>query len=71
MNNTDGIGDYETELYLIDLYDSAESDTANHMSDMADAILAIYGDMRLPANMKPEDMKLKLNAIGSTEGCGW
>lgn len=59
LNNTDGIGDYETELYLIDLYDSAESDTANHMSDMADAILAIYGDMRLPANMKPEDMKAK------------
>ncbi|WP_338402054.1 phage portal protein [Streptococcus salivarius] len=53
------MGDYETELYLIDLYDSAESDTANHMSDMADAILAIYGDMRLPANMKPEDMKAK------------
>lgn len=57
LNNVDGIGDYETELYLIDLYDSAESDTANHMSDMADAILAIYGDLALPQGMKASDMK--------------
>ncbi|MCE2281770.1 phage portal protein [Streptococcus thermophilus] len=57
LNNVDGIGDYETELYLIDLYDSAESDTANHMSDMADAILAIYGDLALPKGMDASDMK--------------
>ena len=57
LNNPDGIGDYETELYLIDLYDSAESDTANHMSDMADAILAIYGDLALPKGMDASDMK--------------
>lgn len=57
LNNVDGIGDYETELYLIDLYDSAESDTANHMSDMADAILAIYGDLALPKGMDARDMK--------------
>ena len=57
LNNPDGIGDYETELYLIDLYDSAESDTANHMGDMADAILAIYGDLALPKGMDASDMK--------------
>ncbi|CDG57956.1 phage portal protein [Streptococcus thermophilus] len=57
LNNVDGIGDYETELYLIDLYDSAESDTANHMCDMADAILAIYGDLALPKGMDASDMK--------------
>ena len=59
LNNNEGLGGYETELYLIDLYDSAESDTANHMADMADAILAIYGDLNLPKDMTAEDMKQK------------
>lgn len=48
LNNEQGIGDYETELPLIDLYDAAQSDTANYMTDLADAILVIYGDIDFP-----------------------
>lgn len=48
LNNEQGIGDYETELPLIDLYDASQSDTANYMTDLADAILVIYGDIDFP-----------------------
>lgn len=34
---------YEKQLSLIDAYDSAQSDTANYMTDFNDAILAIEG----------------------------
>lgn len=40
-------GDFENVLTLIDLYDSAESDTANYMTDLNDAMLAIIGNMVL------------------------
>lgn len=48
LNTDDGLGDYETELSLIDLYDSAQSDTANYMQDLSDAILAIIGRVSFP-----------------------
>lgn len=48
LNADDGLGDYETELSLIDLYDSAQSDTANYMQDLSDAILAIIGRVSFP-----------------------
>ena len=43
-NNRFRQGDFETEIPLIDAYDSAQSDTANYMSDLNDALLVIKGD---------------------------
>ena len=40
-NNRFRQGDFETEIPLIDAYDSAQSDTANYMSDLNDALLEI------------------------------
>lgn len=48
LNTGSGMGDYETELSLIDLYDSAQSDTANYMKDLSDAILAVFGRVSFP-----------------------
>lgn len=45
-NNRFRTGDFETELSLIDAYDSAQSDTANYMSDLNDALLVVSGDIR-------------------------
>ena len=44
-NNRFRQGDYENIITLIDLYDSAQSDTANYMTDLNDAILAFSGNM--------------------------
>lgn len=44
-NNRFRQGDFEKVLSLIDLYDSAESDTANYMSDLNDAMLVISGNL--------------------------
>lgn len=57
FNNSKGIGDYETELSLIDLYDSAESDTANYMNDLADAILFLFGNIELPIGSVDEQIE--------------
>lgn len=54
LNDEDGFGDYETVLNLIDLYDAAQSDTANYMSDLSDAILAIFGNVAYPDGMTQE-----------------
>lgn len=43
-NNRFRQGDFETEISLIDAYDSAQSDTSNYMSDLNDALLVIKGD---------------------------
>lgn len=39
------MGIYEDVLSLIDLYDAAQSDTANYMTDLNDALLVISGDI--------------------------
>lgn len=44
-NNRFRQGDFEDVLSLIDLYDSAQSDIANYMSDLNDATLVISGNM--------------------------
>ena len=46
-NNERRKGDYEKVITLIDLYDNAESDTANYMSDLNDAMLLIKGNLNL------------------------
>ena len=40
------MGVYEQQLSLIDAYDSAESDTANYMTDTNDALLVIEGRLQ-------------------------
>lgn len=39
-------GDFENSIPIIDAYDSAQSDTANYMSDLNDAMLVIEGDVQ-------------------------
>lgn len=39
------MGIYEDVLSLIDLYDAGQSDTANYMTDLNDALLVINGDL--------------------------
>ena len=41
------MGGYEDIIPLIDLYDAAQSDTANYMSDLNEATLVITGDLNL------------------------
>lgn len=40
-------GSYEDVISLVDLYDSAQSDTANYMTDLNEAVLVISGDLNL------------------------
>lgn len=58
LNTGNGMGDYETELSLIDLYDNAQSDTANYMQDLSDAILAIMGRLSFPEGVDTADKQI-------------
>lgn len=51
QNNRFRQGDYENVISLIDAYDSAQSDTANYMTDLNDALLAIIGRVNMPENI--------------------
>ena len=51
QNNRFRLGDYENVISLIDAYDSAQSDTANYMTDLNDALLAIIGRVEVPENI--------------------
>lgn len=53
-NNEDRMGDFEKVIPQIDLYDFAQSDTANYMQDFNDAILGIFGDIDL-GNVSPDE----------------
>ncbi|MEY8443348.1 phage portal protein [Lactococcus ileimucosae] len=46
QNNRSRSGDYEDLLSLIDAYDIAEANTANHLNDLVNAVLVIKGDIR-------------------------
>ncbi|HHD3482188.1 TPA: phage portal protein, partial [Streptococcus pyogenes] len=59
LNTDDGMGDYETELSLIDLYDAAQSDTANYMQDLSDAILAIFGRVSFPHDVQTAEQRIE------------
>lgn len=52
-NNVYRMGDYEKVITQIDLYDEAQSDTANYMTDLNDALLYISGN----TEMTPEDAR--------------
>lgn len=58
LNTGNGMGDYETELSLIDLYDNAQSDTANYMQDLSDAILAIMGRISFPVGIDTAEKQI-------------
>lgn len=59
-NNRFRQGDFEDVLNLIDLYDSAQSDTANYMQDFNDAMLKIVGNLDIDVeeakNMKDHNI---------------
>ena len=50
---------YEDIIPLIDLYDSAQSDTANYMTDINEAMLAILGDIDLGKYTIDDIVKMK------------
>ncbi|UXU59004.1 phage portal protein [Staphylococcus agnetis] len=73
VNNKFKQGDFENIISLIDLYDSAQSDTANYTSDLQDAMLAVVGNVEMDgedaqrfrdANMV--HVKPEINANGGT-----
>lgn len=53
------MGLYEDVLSLIDLYDSGQSDTANYMTDLNDALLVISGDIEAAGLTTEEAIKQK------------
>lgn len=59
-NNRFRQGDFEDVLSLIDLYDSAQSDTANYMSDLNDAMLVIVGDLDIDVNQAKQQKEANL-----------
>lgn len=59
-NNKFRLGDFEDVLNLIDLYDSAQSDTANYMTDLNDAFLKIVGNLDIDVE---EAREMKKNRI--------
>lgn len=48
-NNRFRKGDFERVINLIDLYDEAQSDTSNYMTDLNDAMLVIKGNLDIDA----------------------
>ncbi len=70
-NNKFRQGDFEDTLNLIDLYDSAQSDTANYMTDLNDAMLKIKGSLDLDVDeaKKMKDANIiMLQSEQSTDG---
>lgn len=65
-NNKFRQGDFEDVLNLIDLYDSAQSDTANYMTDLNDAFLKIVGNVDIDVE-KAKDMKQNRIILLQTE----
>lgn len=53
------MGIYEDVLSQIDLYDSAQSDTANYMTDLNDALLVISGDIEAAGLSADDAAKMK------------
>lgn len=59
QNNRERSGDWEKGIPIIDAYDAAESDTANYMSDLNDAMLVIKGDFESTGMNASDIMKMK------------
>ena len=65
-NNKYRQGDFEDVLTLIDLYDAVQSDTANYMQDLNDAMLVIKGNLKIDID-DAQDMKEKNTMMLQTE----
>lgn len=72
-NNRFRMGDYESEISLIDAYDAGQSDTANYMSDLNDAMLVIKGDLEAigldavtSAKLKEANLMLLQTGVSTT-----
>lgn len=61
QNNRFRQGDFEPVIPSIDAYDSAQSDTANYMSDLNDALLVVSGDFA-SSGLTPKDFAVMLKA---------
>ena len=59
QNTRDRLGDWEKGIPIIDAYDAAESDTANYMSDLNDAMLVIKGDVESTGMNASDIMRMK------------
>ena len=59
QNNRERSGDWEKGIPIIDAYDAAESDTANYMSDLNDAMLVIKGNVESTGMNASDIMKMK------------
>ncbi|WP_199690402.1 MULTISPECIES: phage portal protein [Clostridia] len=66
VNNRFRQGDFENVLNLIDLYDAAQSDTANYMTDINDAMLKIVGNLEM--DPKEADEMRERNVLLLTPG---
>ena len=65
-NNKYRQGDFEDVLTLIDLYDAVQSDTANYMQDLNDAMLVIKGNLEIDVD-EAQEMKEKNILMLQTE----
>ena len=68
MNNKFRQGDYEDVLNLIDLYDAAQSDTANYMTDLNDAYLVIQGNVDLDVETAEKMKEARLILLQTEPG---
>ncbi|RWZ59883.1 phage portal protein [Halobacillus fulvus] len=59
-NNRFRQGDFENVLDQIDLYDAAQSDTANYMTDLNDAMLKIIGNVDMTEEEAAKQKKANL-----------
>lgn len=59
QNTRDRLGDWEKGIPIIDAYDASESDTANYMSDLNDAMLVIKGDVESTGMNASDIMQMK------------
>lgn len=67
-NNRFRQGDFETEIPIMDAYDSAQSDTANYMSDLNDALLFVKGDIRALGDINSAAIMKQANMIIAETG---
>lgn len=67
-NNSKRLGDFESVLTLIDLYDSSQSDLANYSQDLNDAMLLIEGDVKLKVDEASEMKKKNIMILRPSRG---
>lgn len=67
INNRDRRGDFEKAIPQIDLYDAAQSDTANYMTDLNDALLVITGNLGLDADEAKKQKEANILFIDPAE----